>query len=65
MEQIKTLSEDAPAAKEPEKSRPVLSYQWVPSWQEFEAKIREHRAATFLLPWPLVIFYRPSPSEPF
>lgn len=49
MEQTKTLSEDAPAAKEPEKSRLVLSDRWVPDWQGFEAKIREHPRRYFLV----------------
>ena len=49
MEQSKTLAEDAPAAKEPEKSGLVLSDQWVPGWQGFEAKIREDPGRYFLV----------------
>ena len=49
MEQTKTLAEDAPAVKAPEKSRPVLWYQCVPGWQGFEAKIRKHPGLCFLV----------------
>ena len=49
MDQTKILAEDAPAATEPEKSRLVLSDQWVPGWQGFEAKIRKHPGLCFLV----------------